>query len=416
MRPRTFFLRLFAAAALCAPLVAFGQKNSCIECHDQLEDELKAPVAAFKGDAHGQFGLSCVACHGGNAAEDDLDRAKDRTFKGAPKRAQIPQFCGGCHADGAAMRKYNPSLRVDQLSQFWTSRHGQLIKAGDTKAAVCTDCHGVHGIQTAKFPKSTTFPWNIPQTCGRCHADAEYMKGHKVPTDQVAEYGQSVHARALLVKKDLSAPACNDCHGNHGAFPPEVSSVASVCRQCHPSTGELFARSPHKTAFDELGAGECEVCHGNHKIVTPSTAMIGTDDAAVCVQCHEQGSPGSTAAAEIRRALDGFEGAFKEAEGLLTLAERKGVEVTDARFKLLDVTTVLVGVKNLTHGLDLAEIRKMVGEGETALAAVRAAGEKALQEARFRRQGLIVATICLALLAVALALKARQMARARKAG
>jgi len=408
------FSRLVAAAALFAPLVVFGQKNSCLECHDQLEDELKAPVTAFKGDIHGQFNLSCVDCHGGNPAEDDVDRAKDRTFKGAPKRTQVPQFCGGCHSDGAYMRRYNPGLRVDQLDQFWTSRHGQLLKGGDSKAAVCTDCHGVHGIQTAKFPKSTTFPWNIPQTCARCHADAEYMKGYKIPTDQIAEYQQSVHAQALLVKKDLSAPACNDCHGNHGAFPPEVSSVASVCRQCHLSAGELFARSPHKKAFDELGAGECEACHGNHKILKPSTAMIGTDDPAVCAQCHEQGSRGFAAAAEIRTALDGFEGAFQDVEGLLALAEQKGVEVSDAKFKLLDVTTILVGVKNLTHGLDVAEIRKSVGEGETALAGVRAAGEKALEEARFRRQGLVVATVCLAFLAVALALKVRQMSRQRK--
>lgn len=416
MPMKTSFLALTAAALLFFPPAVFGQKNSCVECHLQLEDELKAPVAAFKGDVHGQFNLSCADCHGGNPAQDDVERAKDKTFKGAPKRAQVPQFCGRCHADGALMRKYNPALRIDQLDQFWTSRHGQLVRAGDAKAAVCTDCHGVHGIQTAKFPKSTTFPWNIPQTCGRCHADAEYMKGYRIPTDQVAEYQQSIHAQALLVKKDLSAPACNDCHGNHGAFPPEVSSVAAVCRQCHPSAGELFSRSPHKKAFDELGAGECEACHGNHKILKPSTAMIGTSEPAVCVQCHEQGSRGFAAAAEIRTALDGFEGAYRDVEGLLALAEQKGVEVSDAKFKLQDVTTTLVGVKNLTHGLDVAEIRKSIGEGETALAEVRAAGDKALREARFRRQGLVVATICLALLALALGLKVRQMSGPRKAG
>ncbi len=97
------------------------------------------------------------------------------------------------------------------------------------------------------------FPWNIPQTCGRCHADPEYMKPYKIPTNQLAEYKQSVHARALFEKKDLSAPVCNDCHGNHGANPPEVAAVAFVCRQCHPANGELFSKSPHKKAFDALG-------------------------------------------------------------------------------------------------------------------------------------------------------------------
>jgi len=409
-------IRIFAAAALFAPLLAFGQKNSCIECHSQLDDELKAPAASFAADIHAEYGLSCNDCHGGNPDKDDVDLAKDKSFKGSPKRSQIPQFCGGCHSDAVAMRAYNPSLRTDQLSLYGTSRHGQILKSGDTKAAVCTDCHGVHGIQSAKFPKSPTFPWNIPQTCGRCHADKAFMEGYKIPTDQLDDYKASVHAKALFDKKDLSAPVCNDCHGNHGAYPPSVLSVASVCRQCHPSTGELFTKSPHKKAFDELGAGECEACHGNHKILAPSTAMIGTDDRAVCMQCHEKGSRGFDAAAEIRRDLDGFESGFQAAEGLLVRAKQKGVEVSDVEYKLLDVNTVLVTAKNLTHGLDTAEIAKTVAEGEAALAGVRTAGEKALDEARFRRQGLAVTTVLLAVFAAALALKIRRMARTRREG
>jgi predicted CXXCH cytochrome family protein len=409
-------IRLLTAAALFAPLLAFGQKNSCVECHRQLEDELKAPAVSFAGDVHAAYGLGCKDCHGGNPDKDDVDLAKDKSFKGAPNRGQIPLFCGGCHSDAAAMRAFNPTLRTDQLSQYETSRHGQLLRSGDAKAAVCTDCHGVHGIQSARFPKSPTFPWNIPQTCGRCHSDKALMEGYKLPTDQLDDYRASVHAKALFEKKDLSAPVCNSCHGNHGAFPPSVTSVASVCRQCHPSTGDLFIKSPHKKAFDELGLGECEVCHGNHRIVAPSTAMIGTDDRAVCGQCHEKGSRGSEAAVGLRRDLDGFESGFRAAAELLERAKQKGVEVSDAEFRLQDVNTILLTAKDLTHGLDTAGIRKTVAEGEAELDSVRSAGEKALDEARFRRRGLGVTTVLLALLAAALALKIRRMARARREG
>jgi hypothetical protein len=113
-------IRFFAAAALLTPLMAFGQKNSCIECHNQLDDELKAPAASFAGDIHAQYGLGCKDCHGGDPSKDDVDLAKDKTFKGSPKRDQIPQFCGGCHADASVLRAYNPALRTDQLSQYWT--------------------------------------------------------------------------------------------------------------------------------------------------------------------------------------------------------------------------------------------------------------------------------------------------------
>jgi len=407
--PKTIFSIALLAALAFVPAGAAAQTNSCLECHKGLEAELQAPAANFAQDVHQQAGLTCADCHGGNPALADEDKAKDKTFKGAPKRAQIPELCASCHGDAAYMRKFNPRLRVDQLSQYQTSQHGKLLKKGDVKVAVCTDCHGVHGIQTAKFPKSPTFPWNVPQTCGRCHADAEYMKAYGIPTDQAAQYKESVHAEALFEKKDMSAPVCNSCHGNHGAFPPEVESIGSVCRQCHPSTGDLFAKSPHKKAFDELGQSECEACHGNHRIVRPTTAMLGTDDKAVCVPCHDKGSKGYQAAAELKTLIDGFEVRIEKERSTLDLAEKKGVETSDAAFKLLDVNTVLVSAKNLVHGLAVDEIRKKLAEGDQTLNDVEKAGAAALDEARFRRRGLIIATVLLALFGIALFLKIRSM-------
>jgi predicted CXXCH cytochrome family protein len=398
---------IFSVFLLCGALLA--QKNSCLDCHAKLEDELKAPAAGFKLDVHQQFGLGCQDCHGGNPALDDEDKAKDKTFKGAPKRAQIPEFCARCHSDSAYIKAFNPRIRVDQLELYQTSRHGELLKKGDTKVAVCTDCHGVHGIQTAKHPKSLTFPWNIPQTCGRCHADANLMKAYKIPTDQLADYKQSVHAQALFEKKDMSAPACNSCHGNHGAVPPDVKSIAFVCRQCHPSAGELFSKSPHKKAFDEMGFSECDACHGKHKILRPTDDMLGTGEGAICIQCHEPGSKPFVAAGRMKELLTNLASEIDADESLLARAERKGVEVSDPKYQLQEIHTLLVSVRNLTHSLDLADIEKKVGEGKSLLVGVRTAGEAALREAKLRRTGLVVATVFLILFAFAFYLKIRQM-------
>ena len=388
-----------------------AQKNSCIECHSKLEDELKAPAEGFKLDVHQQFGLSCQDCHGGNPAQDDADKAKDKTFRGAPKRAQVPEFCARCHSDSAYIRNFNPRLRVDQLELYRTSRHGELLKKGDAKVAVCTDCHGVHGIQTAKHPKSLTFPWNVPQTCGRCHADVNLMRAYKIPTDQLAEYKQSVHARALFEKKDMSAPACNSCHGNHGAVPPAVRSIAFVCRQCHPSTGDLFSKSPHKKAFDDAGISECEACHGKHKILPPTDDMLGTGSGAVCIQCHEAGSKPFVMAGRMKQLISDFGSEIEADRSLLDLAERKGVEVSDPKYRLQEIHTLLVSVRNQTHALDLADIEQKAGEGKSLLVGVRTSGESALREAKLRRTGLVVATVCLMLFALAFYLKIRQMRR-----
>lgn len=405
------FLSIFILAISLFNLSLYAQKNSCIECHQKLEDELLAPVQTLKIDIHQQFGLSCAGCHRGNPSEEDIELAKDKTFKGIPQRSRIPEFCASCHSDPSYMRRFNPSLRVDQLDLYWTSEHGQLLKKGETKVAVCTDCHAAHGIQAATHPKSWTFPWNIPETCSRCHSDKDYMKDYKIPTKQWDDYKESVHAHALFEKKDLSAPVCNDCHGNHGAAPPEVTSIAYVCRQCHPSAGELFSQSPHKKAFEEMELSECEACHRNHKILPPSDEMLGTGKKAVCIQCHEPESKPYQVASRIKEKLDAFIKKIRNAESLLEQADRQGVEVSEPKFRLVEANSTLILVRNLTHSFSIVEIEEKIGDGEKVVADVTRAGEDALREAKFRKAGLIVATFFLFLLALALFLKIKQITK-----
>ena len=400
---------LLAFSLACLPLGLLAQKNTCLECHNELEDSLQAPAKGFAQDIHQKYGLTCTACHGGDAKQEDMDLAKGRTFRGVPARKNIPELCGGCHGNAASMRAFNPSLRVDQLELYGTSRHGQLLKKGDTKVAVCTDCHGVHGILPSNVPKSLTFPWNIPETCGRCHADRATMKAYSIPADQLAEYKKSVHARALFEKKDLTAPTCNDCHGNHGATPPQVASIAYVCRQCHSATAELFSRSPHRPAFDQAELHECEACHGKHKILPATDEMLGTGPGSVCLQCHEAGSKPYKVASGMRAALDEFLRRRDLAETLLDTAERQGVEVSEAKFKLKEAETALIMLRNLTHSLSLEEVKAKAAEGEKDLAQVTASGEAALKEGKSRRVGLVITTGFLFLLAIALFFKIRQI-------
>jgi predicted CXXCH cytochrome family protein len=396
-----------SSLTLIAALSLLSLADECIDCHKELE--LKAPVEGFQTDVHREYGLNCASCHGGNPDTEDIEAAKDKTFKGAPSREKIPEFCGVCHSDSLFMRRYNPRIRVDQLVLYWTSQHGKLLKNGDRKVAVCTDCHGVHGILQASQPKATTFPWNIPDTCGQCHADSKYMEGYRIPVSQVSDYKESVHAHALYVKKDLSAPVCNDCHGNHGASPPEVSSIAYVCRQCHPSASELFSQSPHKVPFDELEIPECEACHGNHKILPPSDEMLGTGEGGVCIECHDRGSAAYETASTVEQKLASFKAKMKDAENKLDRADKQGVEVSEARYRLQGAHTDLIQARNLIHGLALDPIKEKIEDGELVVGEVAEAGDAALREAVFRRRGLVIATIFIFLLALALLLKIKQI-------
>src|SRR5215469_8882886 len=160
---------LFLAGGLALCLSpGYGQtRNSCLDCHSALPEPLGVSQEKFSQDIHAQRGLTCASCHGGDPSRDDPDKAMSRTagWKGKIDRKQIPQLCAGCHSDPAYMRQFNPSLRTDQLAQYHTSVHGKRLATGDTKVAVCTDCHSVHDLKAPNDPRSTVNPVNVANTC-----------------------------------------------------------------------------------------------------------------------------------------------------------------------------------------------------------------------------------------------------------
>jgi len=317
---------------LTAVLSAAPQTTSCLTCHgssDWFEGDDLALVDHFAKGVHAASGLSCQDCHGGNpdpALGEDLDAAMDPSyaanpFRGAPERTAVPELCGRCHSDPAYMRRFKPDARVDQVQEYRTSLHGQRLAEGDTHVATCIDCHGVHGILSPTSPASPVHPRNVAETCRHCHGDPQTMAGYTLPdgrplpVDQYARWRRSVHAAALIDKEDLSAPTCNDCHGNHGALPPGLESIAFVCGQCHGREADLFRASPKLAGFHDHneflasvdGQGcaacheeppdspavaslqsfsECTTCHGNHGIVRPTLAMLAPLPAAPCTFCH----------------------------------------------------------------------------------------------------------------------------------
>jgi hypothetical protein len=220
--------------------------NSCLDCHSVLPGRLEVTPEKFSQDIHAQKGLTCVSCHGGDASSYDPDQAMSRKadWKGKIDRGQIPRLCASCHSNPSYIKQYNPSLRTDQLNQYHTSMHGKRLAAGDTKVAVCTDCHSVHDLRPPSDPRSTVNPVNMAKTCSRCHSDAAYMKQYGIPTDQFAKYSTSVHHDAMVVRGDLSAPTCTTCHGNHGAVPPGVERDVQ--------TGVKIAAADQKAGKDAM--------------------------------------------------------------------------------------------------------------------------------------------------------------------
>ncbi len=423
MRTQVFSCSLLAVLAIClSGLVAEGRgqeghattANSCVSCHLEIGDELALPVEGMQDDVHARQGLSCADCHGGDpkaGLDGDMEAAMDpaKGYIGVPARDQIPQFCGRCHSDPAYMRKYNPRVSTDQLPRYWTSTHGKLLRQGDQKVATCIDCHGVHGIRDAKDSRSSVYPLNIPETCGRCHADADYMQPYAISTDQISDYRTSVHGVALLEKGDQAAPACNDCHGNHGASPPGAPSIAFVCGQCHLNNSELFLKSPHRAAFQELELPECETCHGNHAIQHPTEDWIGVGEHSICLDCHEEGSNGYVVAAFLRGEIDSLKREISYADSLVSQAERAGMEVSEAVFNLKDADDALIRSRTIVHSLSENETSETTRIGHELVAQAILIGKAALDELQFRRKGLGISIVFIVLLAVGIYLKIKEL-------
>lgn len=404
-----------------------GISEVCAKCHSS------APIMAKKfnsllprnqaellsASVHGKLSTTgkeaiapCTKCHGAHGIVTKNNPA-------SPVNAlNLPKTCAKCHSAAGYMRAYNPALPIDQFDKYRTSVHGKRNASGDIKAAECANCHGSHGILSAKDVRSSVYPTNIPATCAVCHSDAEYMRGYGIPSDQLEKFTKSVHGVSLLEKKDLGAPACNKCHGNHGATPPGVESVSKVCGTCHALNADLFSSSPHKKAFDDRKLPECETCHGNHEIIVATNKLLGVSSEAVCSRCHNesQNVKGFSTAKAMRGLIDSLESQEKRAIALVDEAEQKGMEISEAKYKLRDAHQARLESRTMVHSFNEARFQDVVTKGIVVSASVSQEATQALDEYVFRRVGLGLATLAITVLAISLYVYIRRLERHQAMG
>ncbi len=443
--------------------------DQCINCHQILDGRLKEPADLYKSDVHFRNKVKCSGCHGGNSNSDDVEESMSKAagFIGVPSSGNIARvcakchkteykdltksvhwesstgqgriinncltchgihnmksvnspsskvhgknivnICGGCHSNASLIKKYNPNLPVDQLEKYKTSIHGQRIFSGDYKAATCVSCHGNHNIRKPNDPLSKIYVSNLPSTCNKCHGDANYMKQYNIPTNQFKEYKSSVHGIALFEKGDNSAPTCNTCHGNHAASPPEVESISKVCGICHSLPSEMFQESPHKEVFDKEDVHECSACHGNHKINKPTDEMLGVGVESVCIKCHEDGDKGYNIARRMSLLIDSLYREVDLAAIIMNEAKQKGMDVSDAEIDENDIKQVLITSRTISHFCNIDKFINSINEGFKITNTAKITGQDAIDEYYFRRWGLGVSTVLIALLVLALYFKLRKV-------
>ncbi len=211
--------------------------------------------------------------------------------------------CSGCHGAGKTLPYLGGALfHKDAHEAYERGFHAKAAQQG-AKAATCVDCHALNGDMTtilpASNPKSPINRANLAVTCGKCHGDAQIMKGTGISNRPFVSYQESVHARAIS-RGNLSAAVCSDCHGSHEILPASdsrslisKSKIPATCGKCHSSITAEFISSVHGQAVARgvSRSPVCTDCHGIHNInlpTEPGTSMATQAMATgTCAKCHE---------------------------------------------------------------------------------------------------------------------------------
>ena len=357
-----------ALASASAPLLAQAKpagQEGCVVCHGKEAHELATSI-------HARAVLTCTSCHGGDPTAMEVASAHGKELKKPKAPREVLESCGSCHSDVQRMRAYG--LRTDQLSLYWTSKHGErLAKDGDPNVAICTSCHGTHGVLKVSDTRSPVHPFNQVATCGRCHADEKLMAKYGLEADLVEQYRHSIHGKALLEDAHPAAPSCAVCHGSHGARPPRVSDIEQVCGQCHSVVQAHYDESPHaKAAQAGRAAVQCNSCHGSHTIPPPSPEMFVGDAEGHCGSCHgEEKDPARAMAQGLHDGIVKLGDEIRTAEADLRDAAGRGLFLGPEKGFLDDARGLLVRARASTHRLNTSAQTDILNRGQAMVLQTR---------------------------------------------
>ncbi len=266
------------------------KKITCAQCHADAQAAYAHSMHS-KAAKDGQAAANCQDCHGG--AHEILSSAD---AKSPVNHNNIPVTCGRCHGQKFLMESNGVSAQPS--ISYQNSVHGRATQNGSTTAAVCSDCHGAHEVLSANDAKSPIYKFNVPATCGKCHAAVEKT------------FIESIHGQALTQGNGL-APVCTDCHGIHSIKArkdpnspvSEQNLSQDTCARCHEGvrlSQEFGLPGNRMTSYMDsyhglaakggsVVAANCSSCHGVHNIL-PSSDPRSTINRAnldtTCGKCH----------------------------------------------------------------------------------------------------------------------------------
>ena len=142
----------------------------CSKCHVKETEDYKTSIhwdAIQKGHPEA---ATCTDCHGTH----EIRAIKDPNS--SSNHHNSPVTCAKCHSNNEMMSAWYYGIKADRFDTYKESFHWRALDRGYTLVATCADCHENHKTKSHTDPTSSTYPENIPKTCGKenCHEGVNF--------------------------------------------------------------------------------------------------------------------------------------------------------------------------------------------------------------------------------------------------